>query len=272
MPLSAILLIDPLRDVLHSVLYGLHSALGVSWALSIVALTFVVRIALLPLTIKSKRSMLSMQKLQPYVKQLQQKYKHDRQELNMRMLEFYRDNRVNPMASCLPILVQIPILFALFRLLNGFAKTPPAGDMSFLFGAIPDITEKTSNIGAWGWLLIVFYVCSQMFSSRVMATTADPRQRMLFMVLPLVFVPVVVKFPVGLLVYWITLNLLTLVEHVAIVQLSGSHGPVVLPEDTKGRKKVVTPKGSKPAKTPDGTATKPPARDAPRARRNKRRR
>jgi YidC/Oxa1 family membrane protein insertase len=276
MPLLAFFPFDQLQTLLHDILYGLHGFLNVSWAWSIVALTVVVRLALLPMTIKAKRSMLAMQKLQPYVKQLQQKYKNDKQELNARMLEFYRDNKVNPLASCLPIVIQIPIFISLFRVLRHFSKHPPHGSMSALFGAVPNITKNTNDIGIIGIVLIVVYVGSQMFSSRVMSTTVDQRQQMMFMVLPVLFVPFVYKFPVGLMIYWISLNLLTLVEHVAIVRVFGPPPAVILPEDSKGRKKVVTPKGTNP-KPKKGAETAPVNPDAtpptrPAGRKNKRRR
>lgn len=269
---------EPLKDLLFELLLWIHTTSGLSWALSIIALTALVRIAILPVTAKQTRSMLAMQRLQPYVKQLQQKYKDDRQELNAKLIEFYRDNRVNPLASCFPLLLQIPIFIALFYVLKDFDKHLPKGvsnDFSFLFGFVENIRTDIIDAGFPGWFLLVFYVASQVFASRVMMTTPDPRQRMLFMILPIAFVPFIINFPIGLMLYWITTNLWTLGQHLVVVRLTDTSREVVLPEDSKGRKRTVTPKGDKRRRDDDGVPAGGKANAGTRsgtARKNKRRR
>ena len=239
-----IALLGPIESLMQDVLYGIHNLTGLSWAWSIIALTAVVRIAILPLTYKQTTSMKKMQELQPYLKQLQERYKHDRQELNQRMLEFYRDNNANPLASCLPLFIQLPVFIALFYTLKNFS--PPAGssqDLSFLFGFVDDITVSINKAGIAGTVLVVFYVLSQIFSSRVMSASADPRQRRMFYILPIVFVPFILGFPVGVMLYWITTNLWTLGQYLVISSVYRPVGEVVMPRDDRkdsdGTRRVV---------------------------------
>ena len=110
---------------LFSPIFGADS--GWTWALSIVALTVVIRIALIPLFVKQIKSSRSMQLLQPKVRELQKKYGHDREKLGQETMKLYRENNANPLASCLPLLLQTPIFLALFRVLDGAARNIPRG-------------------------------------------------------------------------------------------------------------------------------------------------
>ena len=106
-------ILTPLEDLLRSVLDALHS-IGLPWAWAIVGLTIIVRILLVPLTVKQIHSMQNMQAYAPQMKEIQRKYKGDRQKLNEEMMAFYKENKINPLAGCLPLLVQLPIFFSLF--------------------------------------------------------------------------------------------------------------------------------------------------------------
>jgi YidC/Oxa1 family membrane protein insertase len=272
-----------IEDVLRQLLEALHDV-GLTWAWSIIALTAIVRLVIFPMTSRQTKSSLAMQRLQPYLKQLQAKYKDDRAALNTATMEFYRDNKVNPLASCFPLLIQIPVFFALYRVLTHFSKTSQGGDFSFLFGFIGDIRQHINNSNDlvpenWflaGWILLVFYVGSQMLSTVTMMTSPNPQQKWMFMVMPLLFVPVIKGFPVGVMLYWITTNLWSLGQYLLVVRFTRMDNEIVLPADSKGNKKTVTPKGSKtPAKTPP-RGDKSPASGQDRsqssqARRNKRR-
>jgi YidC/Oxa1 family membrane protein insertase len=210
MPLAGIL--SPIEDILTSILEWLHASAGISWAWAIVVLTVMVRIVLVPLTIKQIRSMQRLQQYAPELKALQQKYKGDKQRLNEEVMKFYRENKVNPAASCLPIVLQIPIFFSLFYVLRGFEKEVfvnyPDSSLAFLNGVVPNITDKVNEHWS-GWVLLVIYVGSQLASTLLMSTTMDKKQRMLFMVVPFAVIPFVVNFPVGLMIYWVTTNLWT---------------------------------------------------------------
>jgi YidC/Oxa1 family membrane protein insertase len=203
----------PIEDLMRNALEWIHSTLGLPWAWAIIALTLIVRIIIVPLTVKQIRSMQHLQAHAPELKALQQKYKGDKQRMNEEVMKFYRENKINPAASCLPILVQIPVFISLYYVLRNFEKTTltnyPGSDLGWL-GIVPNITDNITDHWS-GWLLLAIYVVSQVASTFFMSTTMDPRQRWIFMALPLVFVLFIVNasFPVGLLLYWVTTNLWT---------------------------------------------------------------
>jgi len=211
-------LLDPLVLPLTWLLEAIHLTLGISWAWSIVVLTIIVRMAMIPLTVKQQQSFRSMQVLQPEIKKLQAKYKGDRQKLNEEMMAFYKENKVNPFGSCLPLLVQLPIFFALYVTLKDIGEDVEAGaDLSMLWGWIPNIAQGLDTLdGSILWPLMILYVVSQMGSTLLMPTSVDPKQKYIFLFLPIVFAYFIVSppfgatvFPVGLLIYWITTNLWT---------------------------------------------------------------
>src|SRR3954452_4085166 len=168
----AIPIISQLETVMRHVLNFFHSSLGFTWAWSIVATTLVVRVLLVPLTIRQIHSMQSLQKHAPQMKEIQKKYKHDRQKQNEELMKFYRENQINPAASCLPMLLQLPVFIALYYTLRSFDQNFPQSkgqDLSWLH-FIPDITVHTTAV--WGgYVLLVVYVASQMASSYFMMTT-----------------------------------------------------------------------------------------------------
>ncbi len=202
--------LTPLEHVARHVLNWLHGTVGLPWAWSIVALTVIVRMLLVPLTVKQIHSMQNLQRFAPQMKEIQKKYKQDKQKQNEELMKFYRENQINPAASCLPMLVQLPVFIGLYYALKNFANEAPAlhpGGLSFLH-FIPSIADHTTS--HWGgYVLLVVYVTSQMASTLFMATTVDKMQRYLFMVMPLVFVFVIAHFPAGLVLYWVTTNLWT---------------------------------------------------------------
>jgi YidC/Oxa1 family membrane protein insertase len=228
---------QPLIDFFEQILVFFND-LGLSWGWSIVALTVVVRAALMPLTIKQFKSMQNMAKFQPEIKKLQEKYKGDRERLNQEMMKFYRENKVNPFASCLPLVAQLPVFLSLFYMLQkdlrldvcpevnppGTENPVPCGDggpAQFLF--IPDITDKAT--GGVLIALIVLYGGSQLLSTILMSTATDRTQRIIFLALPFVFVIFVINFPAGLLVYWITTNLWTIVQQAIVRKRLGPMRP-----------------------------------------------
>src|SRR5215475_3184720 len=206
MILYSIPIISQLESVMHHVLDWFHYNVGLTWAWSIVAVTVVVRMLLVPLTIRQIHSMQSLQRHAPQMKEIQKKYKHDRQKQNEELMKFYRENNINPAASCLPMLLQLPVFIALYYTLK-HEKFPPGADLSWLH-FIHDISAGTT--AQWGgYILLVVYVVSQMASSMFMMTTTDKTQRYLFMLMPLVFVFIIARFPAGLVLYWVTTNLWT---------------------------------------------------------------
>ena len=203
--------LTPLEDLLTWVLIHLHDSVGLPWAWSIVALVVIVRMLLVPLTVRQIHSMQNLQAHAPEMKAIQQKYKHDKQKMNAEMMAFYKENQINPAASCLPMLAQFPIFIGLFFVLKDFEKeiissaSVPASQLEWLH--LVNITEDT-KVG-WGPLLIVLYAASQLTSSYLMSQNMQPAQRVMLLVLPIAFIPFVLNFPAGLMIYWLTTNLWT---------------------------------------------------------------
>src|SRR4051795_12486301 len=107
-------IMQPLVDLFDNLLTTLHDDVGFGWGLSIVVLTILVRLAILPLTIKQVKSMNALRALQPEVKEIQEKYKNDRQRMNQEMMAFYKENNLSPFASCLPLLLQLPVFLVIY--------------------------------------------------------------------------------------------------------------------------------------------------------------
>jgi YidC/Oxa1 family membrane protein insertase len=210
--------LSPLEDLLRNVLEWFHGTIGLPWAWAIVALTVVVRLLMVPLAVKQIHSMQAMQAHMPEMKAIQQRYKNDKQKRNEELMKFYRDNNVNPAAPCLPLLVQFPVFIALYLVLRQFSKDPPEGSLSWFGSLVPDITAH-ANAHWSGYLLLTIYVGSQLASTYFMSTTMDRTQRTLMMILPVAFVPVLVNFPVGLVIYWVTTNLWTVGQGVVTRKL-----------------------------------------------------
>ena len=216
---------QPLIDVADWLITSLHDDVGLTWGWSIVALTVIVRLLMIPLTIKQIRSMNALRVLQPQVKAIQEKYKEDRQRMQQEMMKFYKENQVNPFASCLPLLLQLPVFMALFFLLNGNEfkdQVLSSPDQGFLF--IDNITEPATGLTLI--VLMVLFIGSQMASTMVMSVTADKTQQRIMLLLPLVFAALVPSFPAGLLVYWITTNFWTLGQAIVVRKLAPPPVPV----------------------------------------------
>lgn len=273
-PLAGIL--SPIEEPLTDVLEWLHGSIGLSWAWAIVVLVVMVRIVLVPLTIKQVRSMQKLQQYAPELKALQEKYKSDKQRQQEEIMKFYRENKVNPAASCLPIVFQLPIFISLFYVLRDFEKevfpSYPDSSLGFLNDLVPNITANVDDHWS-GWLLLAIYVGSQMTSFLLMSTAVQSRaQKILFLVLPLVFIPFIINFPVGLMIYWVTTNLWTTGQGIVTRRLI-PRAQVELPRRTSrtppkddgtsgnGAERKPAPKPSSPqrtkAKAKPGGAPKP---------------
>jgi YidC/Oxa1 family membrane protein insertase len=231
-------ILQPLIDVGNAVLQFFHDNAGLSWGMSIIALTVVTRALLIPLTYKQLKGMRALQALQPQLKEIQAKYKNDKQRMQQEMMRFYKENKVNPFASCVPLLAQIPVFITLFYVLKnelpadiGCEAGHCGSEASFLF--IHDLTAKATS----GELiaLLVLYIGTQLVSGLVMAVTADKSQRMMMFVLPFIFVPFVINFPAGLVLYWITTNVWTIGQQYTIQRLiPAPHVPT--PEEARAAK------------------------------------
>ncbi|MGD0197644.1 MAG: membrane protein insertase YidC [Solirubrobacteraceae bacterium] len=219
----------PLIAVFKAVLVEAHTVLGGSWGWSIIGLTIVIRLVTLPLMIRQFRSMAVMQAHAPELKALQQRYKDDRQRQSEEMMKYYKEHGVNPFASCLPLLIQLPVLISLFYMLRtdlkqkicgpqikaaaisakklaniGCSSLPGAhNSASFLF--IHDITIKATGVTLV--VLIGLYLLTMLTTSYFSTVNVDRSQRIMYMVLPLVFTVIIIRYPAGLLLYWTTSNM-----------------------------------------------------------------
>jgi YidC/Oxa1 family membrane protein insertase len=268
MPVAVIAPIQWLIDLFLPILEFLHDSVGLGWGMSIIVLTILLRLAVLPLGVKSFKSMRGLQAIAPQLKVLQAKYKDDRQRLQQETMKMYSEYKVNPFGSCLPILAQIPFLISFFYMLRTDLKFEICGDgvdrnlpHDVGCGAVPnpvgdwmygDRIPPGSQLGGFGEsflgihditavatggllvLLLVLYVGSQIASSLVnMPPTVDKNQRRLMLALPLVFVVflIPIKPPAGLFIYWITTNVFTLVQQWGLIRVYGHAKPIEVEED-----------------------------------------
>jgi YidC/Oxa1 family membrane protein insertase len=250
--LASIPIFSNLEDALY---WGLRMLgpdhLGFTWAWAIVSLTIIVRLLLVPVTVRQIHSMQSMQRHMPEMKAIQDRYKDDRQKKQEELMKFYKENKINPASSCLPMVIQIPIFLALYQVLR-HQISHQESHLSWL-GIVPNITHPITSVWA-GYVLVVVYVVSQMASSYYMSASAEKTQRMIMIFMPLVFVFFILKppvggtaahgkgFPIGLLIYWVTTNLWTAGQGLVTRRL--------------------TPKIALPAKRSSRTTAKPSATSA----------
>jgi len=261
MPIFANVIEDafsPLISVFEEIMVFIHNdVVGGSWGLAIVGLTVLIRAILVPLTYRQLKSMQELQRHAPELSAIKERYKEDKQRQQQEMMKYYQEHKINPLASCLPLLLQFPVFISLFYMLrtdlkkhicgtqlvqyfnahphlavqykasagvaavsklpskfieNTTCNTVAAHSAKFLF--LPDITAKATGLALV--VLIVLYVGSQLASTMIATATADPMQKRMMLVLPIVFVVILYRYPAGLLVYWITTNLWTIAQQYLI--------------------------------------------------------
>src|SRR3954454_12073371 len=246
----------PLYWVTSLILSGFHHVFGLvfgadsgfAWALSIIGQTLVIRAALIPLFVRQIKSSRNMQLIQPRVKELQKKYSHDREKLAAETMALYKETGTNPFASCLPLLLQMPIFLSLFRLINRSAHGEAVGVLTpaqayslshaKLFGArIADTFNGASgpdatNVRILAAILVVAMTATTFLTQRQLMTKNMPhdaltgqyaqQQKILLYVLPLVFAVGGIAFPIGVLFYWTTSNLWTMGQQFVVIR----HNPV----------------------------------------------
>ena len=274
----------PLYWITSLVLSGFHNLFalvlpydsGASWALSIVGLTLVIRAALIPLFVKQIKSSRNMQLIQPRVKELQKKYAHDREKLAQETMALYRETGTNPFASCLPLLLQMPIFLALFRMIDQAAKGNIRGVLTQeqvdslrgaeLFGARISSTfmnaDGDANVRILAAVLVVAMTATTFLTQRQLMTKNMPadaltgqyaqQQKILLYVLPLVFAVGGIAFPIGVLIYWTTSNLWTMGQQFYVIRNNPAPGtPAFKAKEERVANKRAR-KGLSAPETPDG--------------------
>ncbi|MDD3776125.1 MAG: YidC/Oxa1 family membrane protein insertase [Actinomycetota bacterium] len=195
-------LLMPIQNVMEHIMVYLYQNVVQSYGWVIVLLTVIVRIVLTPLTISQTKSMAKMQKMQPKIQEIQKKFKGDQQKIQEKTMEFYKENNVNPLAGCLPLILQMPIFFALFQTLRNPTERVTSIIESFQFGWL-NLKEPDPY-----YILVILMVGTMFLTTKM--TTTDPKQSFLTYVMPLVFGFISFRLPSGILVYWVTTNVWTM--------------------------------------------------------------
>jgi YidC/Oxa1 family membrane protein insertase len=220
----------------------LASICGGSYGLAIILLTVVMRVVLLPLTIKQTKSMIAMQRLQPQLKEIQKKYKSDREKMGQEMMALYKENKVSPLGGCLPLLLQLPIMFALFEVLRNLSnkkshiyKIITAGVSAAAFSrGMMFLGMNLTHVGSKLWtqdhdyiqliVLILLTVVTGYVSAKMM--TNDPKQAKMMAMMPLLMGVFAWILPVGVTIYIITMNILMIVQQYIQLEVEGFYDEV----------------------------------------------
>ncbi|MCB0864235.1 MAG: membrane protein insertase YidC [Solirubrobacterales bacterium] len=211
-------------EIPEAIIVFFHDTVGLGWGPSIVALVFTVRLAILPISLKQIKSMRAMSELAPHIKAIQEKYKNDKQRQQQEMMRFYQENEINPLASCLPLLLQLPVFISLYYMLKGESfqqdveNAPPEGWL-FINSLIepPDPTWVTVT-------LIVLFIVTQLAAGLAMTVRGqgiEGPQRFIVFGLPFLFAPFVASFEAGLSVYWISTNIWTFMQQQLVYSMMG---------------------------------------------------
>ena len=249
------IIMTPLYYLTSVILSGFHSVFGAvfgynsgaAWALSIIGLTMTIRAALIPLFVKQIKSSRNMQMLQPKLKELRTKYGHDRERFAQEQMKLFKESGTNPLASCLPLLLQMPIFIALFRLIDQAAKGNVRGVLTekqveslanaTLFGAKISDTftgAETTNVRVLAAVLVIAMTATTFLTQRQLMTKNMPpdamtgqyaqQQKMLLYILPVVFAVGGIAFPIGVLLYWTTSNLWTMCQQFYVIRNNPAPG------------------------------------------------
>lgn len=252
-------------DIWNGIVAGLNFLLQAindltgNYGVAIILLTVLVKLVLLPLTIKQTRSMIAMQKIQPEIKKLQEKFKDDKERLSQEMMKFYKENKVNPLGGCLPLILQLPVFFALFTVLRKYLLTPPTIILGNTFAAmkgipgfagLPAAYASLPNIKQAGFLwidnladstriadptfvFIILLAVTTWYSQKQVMT--DPRQKNMMLIMPLVTAFIAWSLPAGVVLYWLTTNALQIIQQFAMEYYEKKH-PKEAPRITEDRK------------------------------------
>lgn len=295
-------IMTPLYWITSVILSGFHRALspllgedsGWAWVLSIIGLTLVIRAALIPLFVKQIKSSRNMQLIQPKARELQKKYGHDRERLAQETMKLYKETGTNPFASCLPILVQMPIFISLFRLIDRAANGEARGvltesqvkslsEATWLGAQIADrfTTTEDTAVRLLAAFLVLAMTATTFLTQRQLMSKNMPsdamtgpyaqQQKMLLYVLPVVFAVGGIAFPIGVLIYWTTSNLWTMGQQFYVIRNNPAPGTPAMKakEERDARKaarhgRALPTKAQTPeAQTPEVTPPPAPPRQQP---------
>jgi YidC/Oxa1 family membrane protein insertase len=271
-----------IHDLLSPV-FGTNS--GVTWSLAIMGLVIIIRIILIPLFVKQIKSQRALTALQPHMKEIQKKYKDDRQKQSEEMMKLYKEHKTNPLASCFPILAQAPIFFALFTVLNGIAAIDDEGNpapiargfmkgeylasaaQAKFFGApISDkfLGSDITTVKIVTVILIILMSATTFTTQRQLMTKGMPKmdssnnmmlqqQKIMLYAFPVIFAITGVNFPVGVLIYWSTTNLWTWGQQYYVIKRNPTPGSPAYEELQRKRNKKNGVEENEEPKSSEGT-------------------
>jgi len=283
-------ILNPLYNLVSGIIVLFHNLLsplfgkdsGVTWSLSIMGLVVIIRIVLIPLFVKQIKSQRALTALQPHMKEIQKKYKDDRQKQSEEMMKLYKKHKTNPLASCFPILAQAPIFFALFTVLNGIAAKTDAGVSApiargYLKGEYLESAAQAKFFGAkisetflgsddikvkLVTVFLIFLMSATTFTTqRQLMTKGMPKmdssnnmmlqqQKIMLYLFPVIFAISGVNFPVGVLIYWSTTNFWTWGQQYYVIKRNPTPGSPAFEELERKRAKksgVVEPDPNDPS-------------------------
>jgi YidC/Oxa1 family membrane protein insertase len=286
-------ILNPLYNLVSGIIVLFHNLLsplfgkdsGVTWSLSIMGLVVIIRIVLIPLFVKQIKSQRALTALQPHMKEIQKKYKDDRQKQSEEMMKLYKTHKTNPLASCFPILAQAPIFFALFTVLNGIAAKTDEGVSApiargYLKGEYLESAAQAKFFGAkisetflgsddikvkLVTVFLIFLMSATTFTTqRQLMTKGMPKmdssnnmmlqqQKIMLYLFPVIFAISGVNFPVGVLIYWSTTNFWTWGQQYYVIKRNPTPGSPAFEELERKRAKksgVVEPDPNDPATPP----------------------
>ena len=290
-------ILNPLYSFVSGVMVAFHNVFspifgedsGVTWSLSIMGLVVLIRIILIPLFVKQIKSQRAMTALQPHMKAIQAKYKDDRQKQSEEMMKLYKEHKANPLSSCLPILAQAPIFFALFTVLNGIAAKDANGVPSpiargFLKGEYLESASQAKFFGAKisesflgtdllsvkvvTVLLIIFMSATTFTTQKQLMTKGMPKmdasnnmmlqqQKIMLYLFPAIFAISGVNFPVGVLIYWSTTNVWTWGQQFYVIKRNPTPGSPAYEELERKRARKAKEGGAAGTETSIDGATTP---------------
>ena len=204
---------------LLNILYQLSAAVGFpNYGVAIILLTILIKTLIYPLTYKQMASMRKTVELQPKIKQIQIKYKNDKEKANAAVMELYKEHKVNPMGGCLPILVQLPIFWALYSTLLHFPYTGSSAAARWFLGF--ELTTKYGFSPSYHILLPLFAAATTYLQTKVTNPNAstDPTQKTMLYIMPLFFAYISATVPSGLALYWVTMNVVSILQQLYIIR------------------------------------------------------
>src|SRR4051795_92347 len=227
-------ILSPVENLFNDVIVWFHDDVGLNWGLGIVFITWLSRLVVLPFTLRSMHGMREMQALQPYIKEIQEKYKDDRQRMQREQMALFQEHGVNPLSACLPLVFQFPVFIALYSLLRSSTFKDEVGNSGWLF--VPDLTAHPT--GAVMVVLIVLSVLSTfaLLFFNPSPTTGGASQRYLmagvFSLAPVFLTP---NAPAGIAVYFIASGVWQMGQQ-GVIRLVWPLPPVPTPEEVRATK------------------------------------